>query len=221
MNGGKLPMLGEPGRGGEHQNGRVKKSHAPRPSSRLPDGHRRVAGFTLIEVLIALIVLVLGVLGAAAMTLNSLRDSKQSGLRTQASQLAYELGDLMRFAGYSQQAVFTAGSPGAFSACWAGTGCTPTQMATNDFYEWQTKAFGSGGTVGMLPNGSAKICRDISNTAPTATAFTATCDNLTTSPIVLKMKWDEKTSAARGQSASATAVTTMYLTVLLQPYLPQ
>ena len=207
-------MLGKRRPAHEHQNVRVQKSTVLRPSSR---------GFTLIEVLISLIVLVLGVLGAAAMTLNSLKDSKQSGLRTQASQLAYELSDLMRFAGFSQQGIFTGGAPAASSSCWTGTGCTPAQMAANDFYEWQLKAFGTASTPGMLPNGAAKICRDISNTAPTAAAWNATCDGLNTSPIVLKMKWDEKNNIARGQAqaSGATAVTTMYFTVQLQPYLPQ
>jgi len=56
---------------------------------------RRAAGFTLIEVMVALIVLVLGVLARRDDHV-PLKDSKQSGLREQATAYDYELSDIMR-----------------------------------------------------------------------------------------------------------------------------
>ncbi len=151
-------------------------------NSSLPPSARRAAGFTLIEVMVALILLVLGVLGAAAMTLNALRDGKQSALRSQAVGMAYEMSDLLRM-NPGQEAVFRAAAPtSASSGCYAA-GCTPDQMAANDYYEWNLKLTSPG--IG-LPNATAVVCRDATQTT------TMSCDNALTSPLVLKMKWDEK-----------------------------
>ena len=188
--------------------------------------HRRTArvdaGFTLIEVMVALIVLVLGVLGSAAMTLAAIRDGKQSGLRSQASALAYEVSDLMRANRSTSQlpvdlaareAVFTSAAPSSgVSACWIG-GCTPTEMAQNDYYEWHQKLTGANG----LPNGQAVICRD----ATQLSSFPG-CDNDVTAPLVVKLRWDEKNNNARDAAvttnAAPTAVTVRTMAVAIEPY---
>ena len=213
-----MPMLGALARSSRQQNAGVKKSLAPTllrpvrgPRVRVGRAVRRVAGFTLIEVMVALIVLVLGVLGAAAMTLSAIRDSKQSGLRSQASALAYELSDLMRASGSGQVGVFTGSLPTAVATCWS-TGCIPIDMAKNDYAEWHAKLTGANG----LPNGDAVICRDATNLASDAASYGA-CDNLLTSPLVVKLKWDEKNNNARDATAPI-AVITAYLVVPIQPY---
>ena len=204
-------MLGSLARGPRQQNAAVEKP-ANRFLVRTARGaHARVAGFTLIEVMVALIVLVLGVLGAAAMTLSAIRDSKQSALRSQASALAYELSDLMR-ANFGNEGVFIGVAPGSVAACWSA-GCTPAEMARNDYFEWRAKLTGSDG----LPGGNAVICRDVTNLASDAVSY-GTCDNLPASPLVVKLKWDEKSNNARDAGALATAVTTAYLVVPIQPY---
>jgi type IV pilus assembly protein PilV len=225
MNGRLPPMLGGPGPERERQNARVKKSPtdprlagcAPRSPTRIlapsrskasvhpVSGRSRAAGFTLIEVLIALIVLVLGVLGAAGMTLASMRDSKQSGLRSQASAFAYEIADIMR-ANPGQEAVFTGSTLAATSSCWT-SGCAPADMAKNDYNDWLNRVQGTNG----LPNGNAVICHD------SALSQTLTCDNVATAPLVVKLKWDEKNNNARGQSSGGT-VTPAYLLVVVSPY---
>jgi type IV pilus assembly protein PilV len=53
-------------------------------------------GFTLIETLIALVVLCIGLLGVAAMQLSSLRSNHGSAMRSQATFLAYDIIDRMR-----------------------------------------------------------------------------------------------------------------------------
>jgi type IV pilus assembly protein PilV len=57
---------------------------------------RRSKGFTLIETLIALVVLCIGLLGVAAMQLSSLRSNHGSAMRSQATYLAYDIIDRMR-----------------------------------------------------------------------------------------------------------------------------
>jgi type IV pilus assembly protein PilV len=57
---------------------------------------RRSRGFTLIETLVALVVLCMGLLGVAAMQLSSLRSNHGSAMRSQATFLAYDIIDRMR-----------------------------------------------------------------------------------------------------------------------------
>ena len=53
-------------------------------------------GFTLIETLVALVILCIGLLGVAALQLMSLRSNHGSAMRTQATFLAYDIVDRMR-----------------------------------------------------------------------------------------------------------------------------
>ena len=53
-------------------------------------------GFTLIEVLVALVVLCIGLLGVAGLQLTSLKSNHGSAMRTQATYLAYDIVDRMR-----------------------------------------------------------------------------------------------------------------------------
>lgn len=57
---------------------------------------KRQAGISLIEVLIALLVMTLALLGAAALQLNALKYTGSSNLRTQASFIAYDMMDRIR-----------------------------------------------------------------------------------------------------------------------------
>ena len=178
---------------------------------------RAAHGFTLIEVLVALIVLVLGVLGAAGMTLTALRDSKQSGTRSQAVALSYELADIMRanitysasgVAG-SGEAVFLAAAPTAIiPACYSSGGCSPAEMAQNEYYLWNTKVIAASGA---LPGAGQKICRD-------ATNFNSmtTCDGLAGSPMVVKLTWSEKLNDGTFLPSGANAPPRLVIPV--QPY---
>jgi type IV pilus assembly protein PilV len=56
----------------------------------------RFKGFTLIEVLVALLILVVGLLGAAALQLNALKYTDSSTLSSKASFIAYDMMDLIR-----------------------------------------------------------------------------------------------------------------------------
>ncbi len=214
------------------ENAGVKKSTDPFVAGRSRAPCSRQGGFTLIEVMVALIVLVLGVLGAAAMTLSAIRDSKQSSLRSQASALAYELSDLIRASAYPtpvvpavappagtppppgpQEGVFIGSPPSAgVATCWS-TGCTPDDMAKNDYFEWRAKLRGPDG----LPNGDAIICRDATNLGSDVVSYNPACDGLASSPLVVKMSWDEKNNNARDAS-SPTAITRTHLVVPIQPY---
>lgn len=67
------------------------------PSGAVGMLHRKQKGaISLIEVLVALLVLTFGILGLAGMQLNSLRGNTSALVRTQAVELGYDLVDRMR-----------------------------------------------------------------------------------------------------------------------------
>jgi type IV pilus assembly protein PilV len=80
------------------------------------NGLNRAAGFTLVEVLIALVVLSIGMLGIAALYLESLRSGRAALYRTQAVTLAADIGDRIR-ANRADDGAYGCGNP-----CNPGTG---------------------------------------------------------------------------------------------------
>ena len=56
----------------------------------------RISGFTLLEVLVALVILSIGLLGLAGLQAASLRYNHSSYLRSQATLIAYDIVDRMR-----------------------------------------------------------------------------------------------------------------------------
>lgn len=72
---------------------------------------RRQGGFSLIEALIALLILAVGLLGFALLQTMNLRFTQSAQQRTQATDLAYDLLDQMR--ANRSQAAWYAGSTGA------------------------------------------------------------------------------------------------------------
>jgi type IV pilus assembly protein PilV len=102
----------------------------------------RPDGFTLVEVLVALLVLSVGLLGLAALQTTGLRFTHQSEQRTQAIIQAYDILDRIRAnpvaRGTGAYDVVSLGYiAGSYASCLApGTPCTPAQMATYDISEW-------------------------------------------------------------------------------------
>lgn len=82
-----------------------------RSQRRFP-GRSRVAGFSMIEVLVSLVVLALGLLGFALLQTMNLRYTQSADYRTHATNLAYDLLDQMR-ANRHSAADYAAGVTGA------------------------------------------------------------------------------------------------------------
>lgn len=92
--------------------------------------HHCARGFTLIEALVALVVLSIGLLGIASLQLTSLRFNQGASMRTQATLLSYDIIDRMR--ANSQAA--------AKSAYNIALGTVPTATGTvaqNDLKQWK------------------------------------------------------------------------------------
>lgn len=98
------------------------------------------SGFTLIEVLIAMLVLAVGLLGLAGLQATNLKNNQSAYNRSQATQLAYDLADRMRtnIAGKARYTAILPSSATAKANCLTTTGCTPADMAENDLFEWNS-----------------------------------------------------------------------------------
>lgn len=114
----------------------------------------RAQGFTLIEVLVALFVLAVGLLGLAMLQTTGLRLNSDSYSRTQATYAAYDIIDKMRAAvkglpsnGDVVNALNNYGIPAStarsnYQACkastcnCASTTCSSAQLATYDLGQW-------------------------------------------------------------------------------------
>jgi type IV pilus assembly protein PilV len=97
------------------------------------------AGFNLLEVLVAVVILSIGFLGMAGLHVFGLRANLGAQSRTQVTFLAQEIMDRMR-ANWSVNALgrYDQIAPVQVPACSlaGGNGCTPDQMAQNDMFEW-------------------------------------------------------------------------------------
>ncbi len=108
------------------------------------DAHvRRQRGFTLLEVLVAILVLSIGLLGLAMLQVESLKYNTDAYYRTQATMLAYEIIDRMR----ANSAAAKAGSyvasaaPSTTETCGNTTsGCADTTALANyDLGVWYSR----------------------------------------------------------------------------------
>lgn len=107
-------------------------------------------GFTLIEVLIAMVVLAIGLLGLAGLQATSLRNNQSAYNRSQATQLAYDIADRMR-ANVAGKTTYTTGTATTTATCLTTAGCTKEEMAENDLKEWNDAI------IATLPSGTGTI----------------------------------------------------------------
>ena len=102
---------------------------------------KRQQGFTLLEVMIALLILSIGLLGLAALQTTGLRSNQMASMRTLATQFTYDMMDRMR----SNPVGVAAGEYDDPPANPPGTTTTP------DLAEW------SNNVATRLPNGMSEI----------------------------------------------------------------
>ncbi len=107
-------------------------------------------GFTLLEVMIALLILSIGLLGLAALQANSLKINHGALLRTQATFLTYDMMDRLR-------ANRTAALAGQCDIAMGAT-ISGTSMCAVDVTDWQDNLVGA-----LMPSGQGLI--DCSTTA--------------------------------------------------------
>jgi type IV pilus assembly protein PilV len=135
-------------------------------------------GFTLLEVLIALLVLSIGLLGIGKLMMLSARANDSAYMRSQATALAYTMLDAMRS---NRQAAIVQGydtAMGAFPgpiACTLAAPCNSGQQAQSDLNLWGTSL------ATALPQGQGSVA--------TVVAAGATANDVTATVTV---QWSDK-----------------------------
>ena len=124
----------------------------------------RQRGFTLLEVLIALLVLSIGLLGLAGLQTIGLRSNQMANMRTTATTLVYDIIDRMRA---NPQGVIdgdykidTATTPSSPPDC-RSSACDTSELASFDLGEWKN-------AIVRLPGGTGEITQ-VAGTPPVNT----------------------------------------------------
>lgn len=148
---------------------------------------RRQLGFNLIEVMVALLILSLGVLGMAALQTTAIKQNQSAYMRSQANQFAYDIADRMRvnsaaLATYMDKTTGTQDSD-CVSYSGSASGCTSTEMAGHDLFEWLV-------LLGQeLPSGSGRVCRGEVVFDPLT--LVPSCNNSANNPVIVHVWWDD------------------------------
>lgn len=102
-------------------------------------GGSRIKGFTLLEVLVALVVLSVGMLGIGGLYVASLQSARTAIIRTKAVNFAADLADRIRAnrQGLAAYAGAAADAGCADNTANATTICTPAQLAAHDLFLWR------------------------------------------------------------------------------------
>lgn len=162
---------------------------------RLPNFHSipiaREKGFSLIEVLVALLVLSIGLLGLAALQTTSLKYNTDSYTRTQATLLAYDIMDRMRSnltgvsAGNYNVSASTAPSKiAAYNSCknsasgcgcdLTGANCSTSNLATYDLGKWYERL------AATLPEASTNL------------ATISTSSSGSSTQVIITIRWKDR-----------------------------
>jgi len=143
------------------------RSHAPLAAR---SGSSTQRGFSLVEALIALVVLSIGMLGIAALYVEGLRSSRAALVRTDAVNLATDMADRIRTNRDAGASYEGAAAEAPNDDCMSGgAGCSPADMAAHDLRVW-TDALEA-----ALPDGAGDIDHvDASPTDNTPAVFTIT-----------------------------------------------
>lgn len=173
--------------------------------------HSGSHGSSLVEVLVALLLLALGVLSSSVLHLASLRARHESALLSTAAQLAAGMAERMRtnsglpdaanpYLGLDYDASLDAGNgDGGQSSCFGATACTGAQLAQFDIAEWKQQLRSA------LPGARLLICRDLQAWDTAAHGLHWTCSGGSGAPIVIKLGWRSRQIGAQasGQTAEA------------------
>jgi type IV pilus assembly protein PilV len=159
-----------------------------------PKHPSQTAGFTLVEVLVAVVVLAVGLLGMAGLQVAGLHFNHSAYLRAQATLMAYDMAERMKAnpVGLAANNYNNQAAPGAdIAECLTVAGCTPADMAQHDLFEWNTTL------SRQLPGGKGAVCIDSTPNDANYDNPAASCDGVG-SIYVIKIGWqDERATGGR------------------------
>lgn len=153
-------------------------------------------GFTLIEVLVALFVLAVGVVGAGAAQLAAQRTRQQAALTSEAVQLSASLAS--RMAANASVSTLPApanpyldfaydapvdGAPAAATACFGAGACDPQALAAFDLHEIRMALHG------RFPGGRIAVCRDDTPWDAARSRYRWACSDNARAALAIKIGW--------------------------------
>ena len=154
----------------------------------------------MLEVLIAVLVFSLGIIGLAGLLIFAIQSNHVAYLRTQATFLAHNMADRMSAnpAGLWTSA-YNDNYPisGSTSSCAAG--CNPAQLATYDKQQWSTQL------TTFLPNAHGNIACTAAGIAYTPTAAQIDMRPPYAGTCTMTLTWSEAGSAGGANQASTDA----------------
>jgi len=152
-------------------------------------------GFSLVEVLVSVVVLGVGLLGAMSLLLASARTSSEAATFTAAVNLVRDLSEKARMNhaiaqrndasnGYLVEGWTEGAAPGSMglSCIASNVACDAAQLAAWDMREWQLRV------AAALPDARASVCFDESPWSDAAGAYTWGCSG-TGRSLVVKLGW--------------------------------
>ncbi|MBI1424657.1 MAG: type IV pilus modification protein PilV [Gammaproteobacteria bacterium] len=141
---------------------------------------RPCKGFTLLEVMVALLIFSIGLLGLAGLQASGLQNNKTADLRSIAIIDAHDMAERIRANDRGRSGDYDAITPGVPTPgtdCINTTSCTSTSLiAAWDNYQWQSDLNAS------LPSGQGSVTRNASGT------------------MTVTVMWDEARTGATGTS---------------------
>lgn len=181
------------------------------PSRRLPP-RGKAGGFTLVEVLIAIVIVAIGLLGLPALQLVTLKSADSARYRSIAVALTVDMADRLRANsagavlgvsvdnGYNRpratraEAAYNSPRPQCRSA-----GCLPADMVLDDLANWQSRI------ARTLPGGIGVVCIDSGSQGEprfNGTTLTPRCDGLG-GAYAIKILWlDDRGETARAATTN-------------------
>lgn len=148
--------------------------------------HLQQQGFSLIEVLVALTIISIGILGVVGLQTNTQKVSRNAYYHSQAVIIMHDMSERMHAnAVATRNKLYDSKKPLRSSTCHSNTGCSPKVMAQNDLYEWKTAI------EQQLPQGHGVVCIDSSPNDGNVNA--PSCDNKG-SHHAIKLWWYDTTA---------------------------
>lgn len=167
------------------------------------------AGYSLIEVLVSVTVLMIGLLGLAGLQAASLRWTADAAQQVAAARLAQELAEMIRAqpGEVDRYIASAAGSPAVDERCHGSGGCPVEARVATDVAEWRAQV------ASALPGGFATVCRDA--TPGDGSIASPACSGGALDPLVMKFWWTARDS--RGRSTEAAAMTAPVIAFPMRP----
>jgi type IV pilus assembly protein PilV len=138
----------------------------------------RVKGVSLLEVMVAMVIFSVGLLGLAGLQATSLSYNKNALSRTIAIQQAENMADRIRAntvgalnGNYDGITTAIPSEPTtAYGTCYSITGCSDAEMTNIDVYEWNTR------NSQVLPSGRGTVTGTVLSASERRFTITVMCD---------------------------------------------